>query len=111
MNPPVRSVLALSTLLLFGASATAFAAPSSPDIPTKIVRFNRADLATAGGAHALYERISAAARIVCRSTTPRAAVRACRERAIDEAVRAVDSPLLSSIHGSAADRIEEVVRR
>jgi UrcA family protein len=111
MNPPVRSVLALSTLLLFGASAPALAAPRSGDVPTKIVRFNRADLATADGAHSLYERISAAARIVCRGATPLAAVRACRERAIDDAVRAVDSPLLSSIHGSAVDRIEEVVRR
>lgn len=111
MKPPVRSVLALATLLLVGASASALAAPSRiGDFETKTVRFKRADLATAAGAQTLYERITAAARVVCRSA-PHAGVRECRARAVDDAVRAVGSPLLSSIHGSTSDRVEEVVLR
>lgn len=111
MKSPSRSVLVLSMLLLLGASATVLAAPSRVgDFATKTVRFHRSDLATAAGAQTLYERIAAAARVVCRDA-PYATVRECRARAVDDAVRNVGSPLLSSIHGSAADRVEEVVLR
>ena len=111
MKLPARSALALAALFALGSHIAAHAAPSSPDaFATKTVRFHRSELATAAGAQALYERIAAAARVVCRSE-PFAAVRACRARAVDDAVRAVDSALLSSIHGSAADRVEEVVLR
>lgn len=111
MNFPTRSVPALTALLALGASIAAHAAPNAPDaFATKTVRFHRSELATASGAQALYERIAAAARIVCRNE-PYASVRECRARAVDDAVRAVDSPLLSSIHGSAANRVEEVVLR
>lgn len=111
MTSRARSVLVLSALLSLGAPATVLAAPSAiGDFATKTVRFDRAELATAAGAQALYERIAAAARVVCRDA-PYAAVRECRARAVDAAVSAVGSPLLSSIHGSAADRVEEVVLR
>jgi UrcA family protein len=111
MKAPARSIFVLSTLLLFGAAATALAAPSrTGDLATKVVRFNDLDLSTAHGAQKLYERISAAARIVCRGA-PYSAVRACRSRAVDDAVSVVGSSLLSSIHRSTADRVEEVVLR
>jgi UrcA family protein len=111
MKTSPRYVLVLSTLLLFGTCAAAIAAPSRVgDVATKTVRFNDLDLSTAVGAETLYERISAAARIVCRGA-PLAAVRTCRSRAVDDAVRTVGSPLLSSIHRSTADGVEEVVRR
>lgn len=111
MKSPARFAFALSTIVALGASAAAHAAPSSVGVfVTKKVRFHRSELATSAGAQALYERIASAARVVCRSE-PAAGVRACRARAVDAAVRAVDDPLLSSIHGSAADRVEEVVLR
>jgi UrcA family protein len=111
MKLATRIVPALATLLALGTSAAAHAAPSNVGaFATKTVRFYRSELTTAEGAQALYERIAAAARVVCRNE-PFAAVRECRARAVDDAVRAVDSPLLSGIHGSAANRVEEVVLR
>lgn len=111
MKSPSRFAFALSAIVALGASAAANAAPSSrATFVTKTVRFHRSELATSAGAQALYERIAAAARVVCRSE-PFADVRKCRARAVDGAVRAVGDPLLSSIHGSAANRVEEVVLR
>ena len=111
MKISARSVLTLSTLLALGWSATTLAAPSRVDeVVTKTVRFGDLDTATAIGAEKLYERIASAARIVCRGA-PQAAVRECRARAVDDAVRIVGSPLLSSIHRSTADGVEEVVLR
>jgi len=106
-----RSFLILSTLMLFGAAANAVAAPTlASDVTTKVVRFKDLDLSTAVGARTLYERISAAARIVCREAAY-TEMRECRTRAVDDAVKAVGSPLLSSVHGSTADHVEEVVLR
>jgi UrcA family protein len=106
-----RSTLVLSTLALLASSATAPAAPSSDgEAPTKVVRFKDLDIATADGAQTLYDRIAAAARIVCRGA-PHAQVRECRARALEDAVRIVGSPLLTSIHRSAAGGVEEVVLR
>lgn len=111
MKTSDRSILIVSTLLLFGWTATTLAAPSRvSDVATKTVRFGDLDLSTGIGAERLYDRIAAAARIVCRGA-PQAAVRECRTRAVDDAVSAVGSPLLSSIHRSTADGVEEVVSR
>ena len=111
MKTASRSLLALSTLALLGWSTTTLGAPSAVgEVATKVVRFKDLDLSTAEGAQALYERISSAARIVCRDASSRE-VRDCRARAIDDAVRAVGRPLLSSAHRSAVDRVEEVVLR
>jgi UrcA family protein len=98
-------------LLLIGGSSLALAGPSRVgEIATKVVRFGDLDLATAAGAQTLYERIIAAARSVCRDAQP-SSVRSCRKRAVDGAVATVGSPLLSSIHRSTADAVEEVVHR
>ena len=111
MKTSDRSILIVSTLLLFGSAATTLAAPSRVgEVATKTVRFADLDLSTALGAERLYERIAAAARIVCRGA-PHAAVRECRTRAVDDAVSAVGSPLLSSLHRSTAEGVEEVVLR
>jgi UrcA family protein len=106
-----RSVLALSALALLGWSATTLAAPSRVgDVATKVVRFKDLDLSTAEGAKALYERITFAARVVCRDVGY-TEMRDCRARAVDDAVRAVGRPLLSSVHRSTVDHVEEVVLR
>ncbi|HVJ29390.1 MAG TPA: UrcA family protein [Gammaproteobacteria bacterium] len=111
MKTTSRSVLVLSALALLGCSATTYAAPSRVgDTATKTVRFKDLDLSTADGAQELYERIATAARIVCREA-PYKEIRECRSRAVDDAVRAVGRPLLSSVHRSTLDRIEEVVLR
>jgi UrcA family protein len=104
MKTATRSALALSSLALLGLSLPALAAPSRDEIATKVVRFNDLDLSTAAGAQTLYERITAAARSVCRGVEV-AQARACKARAVEDAVRAVGSPLLSSVHRSTAGRV------
>lgn|GEM_PF-2916725 len=112
MKTTSRSVLALTTLALLGWSATTLAAPPSRvgEVATKVVRFNDLDLSTAEGAQTLYERISFAARVVCRDVGS-TEMRECRAKAVDDAVRAVGRPLLSSVHRSSVDHVEEVVLR
>jgi UrcA family protein len=111
MKTTSRSVLALSTLALLASPATTLAAPSRVgEVATKVVRFKDLDLSTAEGAQTLYERITMAARIVCRDAG-HAEVRECRTRAVDDAVRTVGRPLLSSVHSSSVERVEEVVLR
>jgi len=106
-----RSVLALTTFALLGWSASTLAAPSAVgSIATKTVRFKDLDLATAEGAQKLYERITTAAQVVCREAHY-TEIRECRAHAVDEAVRSVGIPLLSSVHRSTLDRVEEVVLR
>ncbi len=111
MKTSTRFALTLSAFSLLAGSATALGAPGrDPEVATKVVRFKDLDLATATGAEALYERIVAAARIVCHGALY-TEVRDCRARAVDEAVSAVGSPLLSSVHRSTAGRVAEVAVR
>ncbi|HEY9183363.1 MAG TPA: UrcA family protein, partial [Gammaproteobacteria bacterium] len=69
------------------------------------------NLSTPAGAETLYGRIKAAARLVCRDEHSYKREAACQARAIDNAVMAVGSPLLASVHGSATGRIVELVAR
>ncbi|HVJ29388.1 MAG TPA: UrcA family protein [Gammaproteobacteria bacterium] len=111
MKISIRSALVLSTCLLLGWSASAFGAAGRDDaVVSKTVKFKDLDIAKAAGAQALYGRISAAAREVCRAQAYNT-VRSCRARAVDDAVVGVASPLLTSIHRSAVERVEEVVLR
>jgi UrcA family protein len=110
MKTAVRFTLTLSTLLLLGSSANALAADRTGEVPTKTVSFRDLDLSTAEGAQALYDRIAGAARVVCRGTEI-AAMHACRARAVDDAVKAVGNPLLSSLHRSTVERVEGLVQR
>jgi UrcA family protein len=111
MKTSTRSVLALSAALLIGLPAAALGAPHfDGEVASKTVRFKDLDLSTAAGAQTLYERIAAAARFVCRGEHYTLA-RECRVRAVADAVGGVGSPLLSSIHRSTIERVEEVVRR
>lgn len=107
------SLWALSTGAVL-ALATAMPAVAAPvldrEVVSKIVRFKDLDLATAPGAEALYGRIVSAARAVCREQMHGLHVD-CRTRAVDDAVRDVGSPLLSSIHRSMTEKVEEVVNR
>jgi UrcA family protein len=110
MKDSIRSGLILSTALLLGSAAT-FAAPTPVgEVATKTVKFADLDISTAAGAEALYERIVKAARVVCRDAGLNFVIE-CQTRAIADAVSGVGSPLLSSVHRSTIDRVEEVVRR
>ena len=93
------TVLALCTAI--GAVGTARAA--SADVPALKVRYSDLDLSTGQGSLALYGRIVAAAHLVCANDDIRdlrawAAARDCREQAISQAVRDVNSPKLASVH-------------
>lgn len=112
MKTSIRSALTLSIALLVG-SAAAFAAPNrAGDLVTKTVRFGDLDLSTAVGAEALYDRIRSAARFVCGdSALSFKAMHECRTRAVEDAVRGVGNPLLSSVHRSTVDGGEKIVRR
>jgi UrcA family protein len=96
---------------LAGWSAPTLGAASRVgEVATRVVKFKDLDLSTAIGAQALYGRIVSAARFVCRDSLYLATYE-CRARAVDDAVKGVGSPLLSSIHRSTVERVEEVVRR
>lgn len=111
MKIATRSALALSACLLLCWSGSALGATDRVDgLVSKSVKFKDLDVSTANGAQALYGRISAAAREVCRAESY-ATVRGCRAQAVDQAVQRVGNPLLSSIHRSEVERVEEVVLR
>lgn len=112
MRTSLRSALSISTLLLAGWSASAFGAPDRNDrLATRTVRVSDLDLSTAVGAQALYERISWAARAVCLESAPFSAMHTCRAKLIEDTVKSVGNPLLSSVHRSTAEGVEEVVLR
>ena len=110
MKTAHRFALALSTLSLLAGSATALASSRVGEIPTKTVSFRDLDLSTSSGVEALYERIAAAAREVCRGAEL-ASIHECRALAVDGAVKAIGSPLLSSLHRSTIGRTENLVLR
>jgi UrcA family protein len=112
MKTSIRSALSTSLLILIGWSVAASAAPDNDgELVTKTVRFGDLDLSTGLGAQALYDRIKGAARDVCRGSASYRSMHACRAAAIENAVLGVGSPLLSSVHRSTVDSVEEVVRR
>ena len=110
MRMSTRSGLILCTALLLGTAAAVAAPTPVRGVVTKTVKFADLDISTVAGAEALYERIGRAARVVCRDAG-RNFVRECQARATADAVSGVGSPLLSSVHRSTIERVEEVVRR
>jgi UrcA family protein len=100
----VFTVLAACTAI--GAVGSAQAATA--EVPALKVRYSDLNLSTEQGSLALYGRIVAAAHQVCavddiRDLRAVAAVKACREQAIAQAVRDVNSPMLASVY---AERLQ-----
>jgi len=85
--------LMLSTVA-FNASAQEAARNATP---TKTVSFADLDMSKPAGAETLYDRISSAARFVCRGLAEIDAGR-CRADAVEAAVEGVGSPLLTELH-------------
>ena len=95
----------LGTAALCAALASVQAAE---DVPSKTVKFADLNIASQAGAKALYGRIRAAALDVCRDSSGgdpilRLAVSACIEKAIDKAVKDVNSPVLTSLRFGSGD--------
>jgi UrcA family protein len=80
-------------------------ARSSDGAPSIAVAYDDLDVGQTAGAKVLLQRIEAASIQVCggqpapRDQAWRAAFDECRDRAINEAVRSVNSPLLASLRG------------
>ena len=106
LNPAgrLRAAMAftvLATCTAIGAVGSAHAA--SPESPALTVRYSDLNLSTEQGSLALYGRIVAAAHQVCapddiRDLRAMAGARVCREQAIAQAVRDVNSPMLASVY-------------
>jgi UrcA family protein len=114
MNTSFRNTLHAASFFLCGAltlsalQATALQATRADDSPpTQKVNYADLDISKPAGAKVLYGRIVAAARHVCASDGYKdlAAmhwVQVCTDRAIDNAVRDVDSPALSALRPGSA---------
>jgi UrcA family protein len=84
------------------ACTLAVTAGADESLPSKTVRYSDLDISSPEGAKALYHRIRAAARDVCERSIGgdavlRVAENACVDTAIDNAVRKVDAPALTSL--------------
>jgi len=93
----------LATCTAIGAIGTATAA--SADSPALKVSYSDLNLSTEQGSLALYGRIVEAARLVCavddiRDLRAFSKARACRQQAIAQAVRDVNSPMLASLYAA-----------
>jgi UrcA family protein len=114
MNTSFRNTLHAASFFLCGAltlsalQATALQATRADDgPPSQRVNYADLDISKPAGAKALYSRIVNAAKHVCAingykdlSTTHW--VQVCTDRAIDNAVRDVDSPALSALRPGSA---------
>jgi UrcA family protein len=93
----------LATCTAIGAVGSAHAA--NADSPSLKVRYSDLNLSTEQGSLVLYGRIVAAAHLVCaiddiRDLKAVRAAQACREQAIAQAVRDVNSPMLASVYAA-----------
>jgi UrcA family protein len=97
-------------LILAWACTLVATARAEESPPSKTVRYSDLDISKPAGAKALYTRIRAAARDVCALYTTgdpilRAAAQACVDTAIDNAVRKVDAPALTSLRFGGDTRL------
>lgn len=105
MNTFIRTHFYTALSLVLGTAAISAIAASpaaAEDVPSKTVRYSDLDITKPAGAQALYARIHAAARDVCELSTRGdplmgPAVHACIDTAIDNAVRKVNAPALTSL--------------
>jgi len=93
--------------VLFALSAQAGAAtPTAYD--SVVVRYDDLNLATTAGTQALYARISSAADRACggqpaiRELRMQQQYRACYDRAVEKAVKKIDSARLQALHAERA---------
>jgi UrcA family protein len=111
MNTTIRTRLYTAIYSVVGTAAICALSISvqAQNLPTKTVRFSDLNITSQAGAKVLYSRIRAAAQEVCgryAGSDPimGSAVPACIEKAIDKAVKDVNSPVLTSLRfGGSGD--------
>lgn len=100
---------ALLTVALGLTATTTFAA--APDAPlTKTVDFSTLDVTRADGAEQLYQRLRAAAQVVCApadggTIAQKYNYRVCVDTALSNAIMRVDRPLVKNIHATRGKNI------
>lgn len=99
----LRAAVAFTVLSVGAVISAGSAQAATADAPSLKVRYADLNLSTEEGSRVLYARIVAAARRVCapddiRDLHAYNAASACREQAIAQAVRDVNSPMLASVH-------------
>lgn len=111
MNTTIRTKIYTALSCVMGAAALCTALSTTvkaQDLPSKTVRFNDLDISKSDGAKVLYSRIRAAAREVCELSTGtdpilRIAIKGCIDKAVDKAVKDVNSPVLTSLRFGSGD--------
>jgi len=105
MNLKVTLAMLMCGIGAAAAAGVASAGTTDVEVSTLAVKYNPAALDTDGGARLLYTRIAKAAAAVCPSSDPffvNAAVRACREHAIETAVEKVHNERLAAVYLSSS---------
>jgi len=114
MNRTIRTKLRTAIFCTLGAAALCAASASvqaAEEVSSKTVKFADLNITSEAGAKVLYGRIRDAARDVCGVSSGgdpilRTGVNACIQKAIDKAVKDVNSPVLSSLRfGSGGVRL------
>jgi UrcA family protein len=99
------ALLILGGLAGILAAGAAGAANPGSDVPSIVVKYDAASLATDQGVNDLYRRITSAARKVC----PAAAIQdlegqrvvaECRNQAVSRAIRQIDNSQLAALYAS-----------
>ena len=99
MNKLVTTAAATTIFAAFAGNAFAYS-----DTPSAVVKFDRTEVATAGGAEHLYDRIHSAAWRVCSDMFPGnngpSALDGlrCIRTLTDDAVKQVDNPRLTEVY-------------
>ena len=105
MNKIIRTIIYTGIYCALGAEALcalSAVVQAAEDAPHKTVKFGDLNISNPEGAKALYGRIRAAARDVCEMSLGsdwvlRPAMKTCIDTAIDNAVKDVNSPELTSL--------------
>jgi UrcA family protein len=109
---PIHQVALAALLCVLGSTHT-WASPG--DAPSVTVSFRDLDLSSIAGATALYHRIQGAARQVCgqarQDLLEQSIWRACYRNATADAVRKVNSPLLTAVHTGRASEMTAMVSK
>ena len=98
-------LLLLGSIAGIMAAGGASAARLDSDAPSVVVQYSEQSLATDDGVHALYRRITAAARQVCpdpwtRDLSRKAHAERCQNEAIARAIRQIDNSRLAALHAA-----------
>lgn len=101
MKSAIRT--ALAAVLLGSVSAIATAGNATTEVPQRTVQYSDLNLASPSGVVVLYQRIRAAARVVCEplifsDLQWRAEGQRCTHEAIQRAVYEVNAPLLTGYY-------------